>query len=46
MKSNDEGTNTTAFALCTADFMTEGSNYMILMNMKIFKRAEGARLRA
>ena len=45
MKSNEEGMNTTAFALCTADFMTEGSIYAIRMNVKTFKREERGGLR-
>lgn len=45
MKSNDEGTNTTAFALCTADFITEGSSYMLSLSKNTFTNAERACLR-
>lgn len=38
MKSNDEGMNTTVFALCTADFMTEGSNYAGIMKVSSSRR--------
>jgi hypothetical protein len=40
MKSNDEGMNTTVFALWTADFMTEGSIYTIGEH-ELFEKQDG-----
>lgn len=37
MKSNDDGMNTTVFALCTADFRTDGSNYTTTISTRLFK---------